>query len=204
MNDAEWLDFAGEVIQAVGSSRLHGHRGMASGLVQLADLLDRAPSGFMAHHAAVPEAEFTREQAAAERRLLGDDPTIAFATDPAQLLLRIGAQIAALDAIHHQLVGVDAPADPNKDWRVTFQSGDMYLIPRRKLYRSSSRRSSTKRQLSRRDLMPLHRILPTKLGEFDVRLTWRDTRLDRVRYYPLISLNPSITFHPDTPGSAFP
>jgi hypothetical protein len=173
MNDAEWQDFAKEVIQAVGSSGLHGHRGMASGLVQLADLLDRAPSGFKARHANVPEPEFTREQTAAEKRLLEDDPSIAFATDPAQLLLRIGAQIAALDAIHHQLVGVDAPADPNKDWRVAIQSGNMYLIPRRKLYRSSSRRSSM-RHLSRRDLMPFHRILPTKLGGFDVRLTWRD------------------------------
>src|SRR5262249_39998030 len=113
-------------------------------------------------------------QRQAQERILQDDHTIVFSESSAELLLRVATQIAALDAMHHQLAGIQSPADPNQDWRVSTGSEDIFLIPRRTLYRTSSRSRGFRDLSRRRDLMPYHRILSTKLEGFHVRLTWRD------------------------------
>jgi hypothetical protein len=175
LNASDWQASAEKVLQEIGAADLKGPPGMAIALARLANLLDRAPLDYLQRHGTTGEAGFVREQSAAQARLIKDDHRVIFSNLPAELLVRVAAQIAALDAIHHELAGIEAPADPNKDWMVSTDSGDIFLIPRRRLYRLPSRSPSGVRDLSRpRDLMPYHRILPTSVEGFNVRLTWRD------------------------------
>ncbi|WP_046867141.1 carbon-nitrogen hydrolase family protein [Microvirga massiliensis] len=176
MNEKQWIEHARSVIARMGAAGRRGHRGMAASLVELAELMDCLPLATKRNRSVVSMSRLERKREAARGRILADNHAMVQTDDPADLLLRIAAQIQALDEVHHDLVGPDQPYDPNSQWRIPGTDRDFLLIPRQGAYRTSRKEGSVddRIRLVRRDLMKSHRLLPAHMNGLEVRLTWRD------------------------------
>lgn len=172
--DDQWRADAKAKLLAMGSIGLSGPKGLAKALVMTARILKSTPMTLLSAKGYVDRGQLTAAVDAAETRLLADNFAVVIPDDTvATLFLKLASQLKALDSVHHTLVGVREPFVPSRDWRVTHDLGEDYLIPRGGLYRAGKAKAGKQVAIKWRDLMPRHRLLPTAIDGVAIELHWR-------------------------------
>jgi hypothetical protein len=177
MTEEEWRSSAWRTVDDLAKEELSGPEGLARALVTMAMLLKSCPPTILRRHGYADAGLFDLGVLAASARLMEDDHAIPRADETIEtLFVALSVQLSALDALHHELEGDLAPAEPNEDWRIAYPDGEAFLIPRGGLHRTSARREETPWRIALRwrDLMPHHRLLPVELNGVAIQLHWRD------------------------------